>query len=243
MQILAVWSAALTESELIEAEICVWRASLDCEPAALRRFEAELTPDEKSRAARFRIARDRDHFIAARGILRELLGGYLHRFPADLEFDYGPSGKPALRTGGPSSPLRFNLSHSHGLAVYAFALGREVGIDLESIRPDFAGDDIAGRYFSTRELNELRALPSELRPEGFFLCWTRKEAYVKARGEGLQIPLESFSVSLTPGQPEVLESADSSRWSLRSFQPAPRYVAAVVGEGKAWTLRHWERKL
>ena len=198
--------------------------------------------DEKSRAARFRFARDRNHFIAARGILRELLGGYLHRSPAELEFDYGPSGKPALRTEGPSSPVRFNLSHSHGLAVYAFALGREVGIDLEPIRPDFAADDIAGRYFSTRELNELRALPPELRPEGFFLCWTRKEAYVKARGEGLQIPLDSFSVSLTPGEPEVLESADSSRWSLRSFEPAPRYVAAVVGEGQGWRLRHWERK-
>ena len=127
----------------------------------------------------------------------------------------------------------FNLSHSHGLAVYAFALGREVGIDLEPIRPDFVSDDIAGRYFSTQELNELRALSPESGLEGFFLCWTSKEAYVKARGEGLQIPLESFSVSLTPGQREVLESADSSRWGLHSFQPAPRYVAAIVGEGKA----------
>ena len=126
--------------------------------------------------------------------------------------------------------------------MYAFALGREVGIDLEPIRPDFTGDDIAGRYFSHQELKELRALSPDLRPEGFFLCWTRKEAYLKARGEGLQVPLDSFSVSLTPGEPEVLESADSSRWSLRSFEPAPRYVAAVVGEGKGWRLRHWERK-
>jgi 4'-phosphopantetheinyl transferase len=242
MQNPVAWSAALAESELTEAEICVWRASLDCGPDSLRRFEAELTSDEKSRAARFRFARDRNHFIAARGILRELLGAYIHRSPVELEFEYGPRGKPSLRTTGPSSRVRFNLSHSHGLAVYAFALGREVGIDLELIQPDFAGDDIAGRYFSTRELNELRALPPELRPEGFFLCWTRKEAYVKARGEGLQIPLDSFSVSLAPGQRELLESADSSRWSLCSFEPAPRYVAAVVGEGKGWILRHWERK-
>jgi 4'-phosphopantetheinyl transferase len=88
----------------------------------------------------------------------------------------------------------------------------------------------------------LRALSPDLRPEGFFLCWTRKEAYLKARGQGLQVPLDSFSVSLTPGEPEVLESTDSSRWSLRSFEPAPRYVAAVVGEGNGWRLRHWERK-
>ncbi len=135
--------------------------------------------------------------------------------------------------------MRFNISHSHGLAVLAFARNREIGIDLEPIRPEFAGEEIAERYFSAQELAELRALPAALRPEGFFLCWTRKEAYVKARGLGLQVPLDSFSVSLTPGQPEILQSVDSARWSLRSFAPAPNFVAAIVEEGQDWHPRYW----
>ena len=161
--------------------------------------------------------------------------------PADsLRFNFGPQDKPSLEAQDLGPRVNFNLSHSHGLAVYAFALGREVGVDVELIRPEFTGDDIAERYFSPRELAELRALSQDLRAEGFFNCWTRKEAYVKARGEGLQIPLKDFDVSLTPGEPPVLESGDISRWSLRSFEPAPGYVAAVVVEGKDWQLRKWE---
>jgi 4'-phosphopantetheinyl transferase len=137
-------------------------------------------------------------------------------------------------------PVHFNLSHSRGLAVYAFARSRELGIDLEPIRPEFAGENIAERHFSSQELNEWHRLPPELRAEAFFLCWTRKEAYVKARGEGLQIPLASFSVTLTPGQPEELHSPDAARWHLHSFQPAPGYAAAVVGEGKDWRLLQWD---
>lgn len=161
--------------------------------------------------------------------------------PADsLRFNFGPQDKPSLEMQGLSPRVNFNLSHSHGLAVYAFALGREVGVDVELIRPEFIGDDIAERYFSSREQAELRTLSQNLRAEGFFNCWTRKEAYVKARGEGLQIPLKDFDVSLTPGEPPILESGDISQWSLRSFEPAPGYVAAVVAEGKDWQLRKWE---
>jgi 4'-phosphopantetheinyl transferase len=145
-----------------------------------------------------------------------------------------------LRTADGESPVHFNLSHSHGLAVYAFARNRELGIDLELIRQEFAGESIAERNFSARELDEWHRLPPELRAEAFFLCWTRKEAYVKARGEGLQIPLASFSVTLTPGQPEELHSLDGGRWLLHSFQPAPGYAAAVVGEGKDWRLLQWD---
>jgi 4'-phosphopantetheinyl transferase len=240
LPVLAVWPRAPEKLELSEDEVHVWRASLRLAPEVLPGLDATLTPDEKSRAARFVFPEGRGDFIAARGILRELLGAYLQRPPASLEFEYGLRGKPALHTADSSVSIRFSLSHSHGLALYAFAQRREVGIDLELVQPDFGGEAVGERFFSGHELTELRALPPELRAEGFFACWTRKEAYVKARGDGLQIPLDSFDVSLTPGRPAELHSSDSARWSLRSFQPAPRFVAAVVGEGGGWQLRHFE---
>ena len=234
------WQSAPSELRLGPSEVHVWRTSLACEPATLHRLEATLAEDEKSRAQRFLFERDRNHYIAGRGILRDLLGKYLSCAPAGLRFRYGPQEKPALDAEATLKSARFNLSHSHGLAVFAFSLGREVGIDLEFIRPDFATDDIAGRFFSARELAELRTLPAELRAEGFFLCWTRKEAYVKARGAGLHIPLESFSVSLTPGQPEKLVSPDSERWTIWSLQPAAGFVGAIVGEGSGWRVSQFD---
>jgi len=219
--------------------IHVWRTNLDCESADGLPWETWLAPDEKSRAARFVFPKDRCRFIAARGILRAILGQYLQRHPADIEFAYGTNGKPAIRADGPQSAIQFNLSHSHGLAVYAFAYRREVGIDVEVVRPGVQQDGVAELAFSDSELAELAALPPELRDEGFFLCWTRKEAYLKARGAGLTIPLRSFQVSLSPDHPKILQGADTSRWSLRSFRPAPGFVGAVVGEGRNWKLRLW----
>ena len=137
----------------------------------------------------------------------------------------------------------FNLSHSHGLAVIAVGAGREVGIDVELLRPEFAGEDIAKRYFSAREVRELAQLPVGSRTEGFFRCWTRKEAYIKARGEGLHVPLDSFSVSLSPDRFPELLSADESRWKIESLVPSSeaerRYAAALVAEGKDWASRYF----
>jgi 4'-phosphopantetheinyl transferase len=235
------WHPSPEQLELGEDEIHLWRAYLDCEEAVLRQLEATLAPDEKDRANRFFFQQDRNGFIGTRGVLRELLGRYMHRSPASLEFEYSALGKPSLRAKL-EPPIQFNVSHSHGLALLGFAVGRHLGVDVELLRPAVAGDEIAERFFSPQEVMELRALPPSLRDEGFFLCWTRKEAYVKARGEGLNVPLESFHVSLTPGQPERLQSADSSRWSLRSLRPDPRYVGALVGEGGDWRLRCWDWK-
>lgn len=226
-----IWSAPPQNLDLPESELHIWRANLNLEPEVLSRLGSILDKNEKARAARFHFARDRDHFTACRGILRELLGGYLGSSPASLEFSYGEFGKPVHVPRDSRPSIGFNISHSSGLAVLAFAGNCEIGIDLEPISPEFAGEEIAKRYFSAREVAELIALPAELRPEGFSLCWTRKEAYVKARGLGLQIPLDSFSVSLTPNQPELLQSEDSQRWRLRSFKPAPDFVAAIVHEG------------
>ena len=228
--------------ELENDEVHVWRAYLDCEQTVIRRFEATLAPDEKARASRFVFQKDRNSFIVSRGVLRELLGRYINRPPEHLKFDYSPYGKPFLCAEPIEQRVQFNISHSHRLALLAFTRGRRLGIDVELVRPDFAGEKIAELYFSLREAMELRALTPSLQAEGFFLCWTRKEAYIKAKGEGLHIPLESFHVSLTPGQPERLESADSMHWSLRSLCPDSRYVGALVGEDSDWRPRYWDWK-
>ncbi len=240
------WSSPPASPELACGEIHVWRASLSSDEPTLRSLESTLACEERVRAARFILERDRDRYIAARGILRDVLSKYLRCPPQSIQFDYGPYGKPALARAASRPTICFNLSHSHGLAVVVIGLEREVGIDVELIRPEFAGEDIARRYFSAKEIAELRGLPAELRTEGFFLCWTRKEAYLKAKGDGLQIPLDSFDVSLSPGRPATLSSVDALRWSIESFVPTlvsePRYAAAVVAERKDWAARYWEWK-
>jgi 4'-phosphopantetheinyl transferase len=234
------WKPRPNRLELAENEIHVWRASVECDETVLRQFEATLSSDEQARAERFVFPRDRNRFIAVRGILRELLGRYVSRPPADIEFDYGPQGKPGLSINLPQRQVQFNVSHSHGVALLAFARGRQLGVDVELVRPDIAREQIAERYFSPQEVMELRRLPPSLQDEGFFLCWTRKEAYIKALGGGLTVPLNSFQVSLTPGKPEELRAADSSHWSLRSLRPDQRHVGALVVEGGGWELCSWD---
>ena len=204
------------------------------------RLSAVLSKAEQERVARFAFARDRNRYAVARGILRQLLGGYLGEPSQDVTLDVLPHGKPILAATARISTLRFNLSHSHQFALFAFCLDHELGIDIEKIKPQVAFEGIEGRYFSPKERAELETLPRDLRSEGFFLCWTRKEAYVKARGEGLNVPLESFSVSLTPGKPAVLQSSDEERWSLYTLDPTAGFVAALVAEGRGHRLQLWE---
>ena len=225
---------------LAENDVHVWRANLDIAASARDNLSAHLSLEEKTRAARFVSPTDRNRFTLARAILRELLGGYLQLPPAHILIETAPRGKPVLRMGAAVPDVRFNLSHSHGLALYAFALHREVGIDVEMIRPEFATEDSVERYFSAREREGLRAISGELRTEAFFVCWTRKEAYIKARGEGLYIPLDTFDVTLTPNQAAVLSSTDSDRWELRSIHPAPGFAGALVVEAPVSRLQFWE---
>jgi 4'-phosphopantetheinyl transferase len=234
------WDLSPELLELKEDEIHLWRLDLRLEQIDLTQFEATLSLDEKGRAQRFLFPHDRDRFVATRGVLRELLGKYVKRGAGHLEFDYGSYGKPALRQGLCERSVQFNVSQSHGVGLLAFALGRHVGVDIELVRADLASEEMAERYFAPQEVNELKKIPPSRQDEGFFLCWTRKEAYVKARGGGLSIPLKSFQVSLTPGEPERLQAADASRWSMRSIRPAPGYVGALVAEGRAMKLHHWD---
>ncbi|MGD0905960.1 MAG: 4'-phosphopantetheinyl transferase superfamily protein [Candidatus Acidiferrales bacterium] len=219
------------EIEQLGDRIHVWSAVLDREPRDLLQLEATLSREEKARANRFHFQRDKNRFISARGVLRELVGGYLRRTAADLEFSYGPQGKPFLSPANGSTGLCFNLSHSSGLAVYAFATERNLGIDVELVRPDYAEEDIARRYFAAQEVDDLQSLPPKIRDQGFFNCWTRKEAYLKARGMGLRIPLDSFAVSLSPDRPAQFLGGVEPCWNLVAYRPAEGYVGAVVYDG------------
>jgi 4'-phosphopantetheinyl transferase len=216
---------------------------LQAAETARERLYGTLAEDERQRAARFHFARDRDRFIAARGFLRDVLGRYLRVAPAELRFVYSPYGKPALGAEF-DQRLRFNLSHAHKLALCAVTLERAIGVDVEHIRPEFADEDVARRFFSAPEVARLSALPREQYAGAFFNCWTRKEAYIKARGEGLSMPLDRFEVSLVPGEPAALRNtfddpAEAARWSLQALAPGPGYVGAVAAAGQGWGISRW----
>jgi 4'-phosphopantetheinyl transferase len=211
-------------------EVQVWCARLDVGSEELLAFNKQLSTDEKERAARFSIAVERDRFVAARAILREFLGAYVHELPVSLSFERSALGKPRLHRRPGAPDLRFNLSHSHNLALFAFSLGREIGVDIEKILPKFANEGIAEQYFSAREQEDLRATPNEDRAEAFFRCWTRKEAYIKARGDGLDVPLDSFTVSLKRNGFPKLWSADSENWKIYSLKVQPGFAGAMVVE-------------
>jgi 4'-phosphopantetheinyl transferase len=222
----------------------VWRVALDQSPSQAEALLGILAPDEQRRAERFHFRKDRRRFVVARGVLRIILGRYLHTAPDDLRFSYSRYGKPALAGASGVDAVRFNVSHSHELALYAITLDREIGLDIEYMREGFAGEQVAEQFFSPREVATLRALPAHMQTEGFFNCWTRKEAYIKARGEGLSFPLDGFDVSLAPGDPARLLSVrgdrrESLRWALRELTPGPDYAAALAVEGHDWQQHCW----
>lgn len=226
-----VWQSSEDPIELQSDEIHVWKIELFGSPKTLASMRLHLSADEKARAERFHFERDRDRFVIGRATLRMLLAGYLRRRPGDLAFVYGARKKPALQRRTDEEELSFNITHSGDLALCGIGWNRNIGIDAEKFRHDFATEDIARRYFSAGEMAELMGLPTALRTEGFFNCWTRKEAYVKARGEGLHIPLDSFQVSLDPGRPERFLKGVESIWHLLAIRPGPDHAAALVYSG------------
>ena len=240
LKVAPIWAQRPESIILAEGEVHVWRAPVNCDAGALGRYESILALSERERARKFLIPGARREFIATRGILRELLTAYLGGSAAGLRFNYGRQGKPAVSASDGAPPLRFNVSHSHGVAAFAFARQRDVGIDVEKIRQDVAGEEIAKLYFSQSEAAELRRLRRESYAEGFFKCWTRKEAYLKARGEGLQLALSSFQVSIASDKRQELIDETGSRWTISAFEPAPGFTGAVAAQGKDWKLRYWE---
>ena len=238
------WQAPPAELRLESGEVHVWLGALDVPAEKLQELNTLLQPDELARADRFLQAHHRVHSAAARGYLRTLLGRYLGVAPRSVELQFNSFGKPSLAGGLTAGGLRFNLSHSHGLALFAFARGRELGVDIERIRPDFASADIARRFFCVAESARLLSLPPELQPKAFFECWTRKEAYIKARGDGLSRRLDSFEVAFGPGvASSIVSAADepdaATRWSVHDLQPADGYCGALVVERPAVAVACW----
>ena len=211
-----------------------------------------LSEDEQKRAARFRFQEHRDAFLITRGSLRNILGTCLGVPPASLTFAYCPQGKPRLssidKAAPDSPPLRFNLTHTSGMALIAVAWDRELGIDIEYIGRRISDDQIPESFFSAREVADLRALPEHQQRLAFFRCWSRKEAFIKAKGGGLSIPLDQFDVTLGPHEQTELravrwDAAEAKRWRLENLDPEPfrenkRYVGALAVEGRDWDLQH-----
>jgi 4'-phosphopantetheinyl transferase len=240
-----VWQPPPNNLTVGKDEVHVWRASLGLPGPYLQRLQGTLTGDEIGRAARFYFQRDHDRFIACRGILRAILSRYLDIGPSEIRFGYSPYGKPELISAIYEQPFLFNLSHSHDLALYAIAADRRVGVDVEYIRPDVEFDALATDFFSPGEQAVIRALTGRQKQEAFYNCWTRKEAFLKARGDGIAYPLDQFEVSLAPGAPAALlrmreDPQEAARWSLQALTPGPGYVAAVAAEGYGWRVTCWE---
>jgi 4'-phosphopantetheinyl transferase len=231
-----LWRLPPRNPVLGSQDVDVWLIDLGVGVRRVEEFASLLSEDEKDRAARFLAGKDRERFMVARGLLRIIIADYLGALPGDLRFSYGAFGKPGLEAGW-GSALEFNLAHSEGLALLAVTRGRRVGVDLEFIRADVDNEQIAERFFSPGEVAVLDGLPTGLRNETFFRVWTRKEAYVKARGEGLSIPLDQFCVAPGPGNEQTPVGDGTPLWFVTDLAADPAYAAAVAVEGSDWRLR------
>ena len=241
------WLNPTWPAKLGQDEVHVWRARLDVPAEELQARARLLTDDEKARGARYLRPEVGTRFVAGRGLLRRLLGMYLGTDGAEVEFTFNSFGKPALAAKHRAGDLRFNVSHSHDWALLAFTRGRELGVDIEGVRPDFATREIAQRFFAPSEAERLQLLPVAARSAAFFQCWTRKEGYIKARGEGLSLGLNSFEVAFGPGvEPAVLKAADEAnalfRWFVVDLQAAQGFAGALVVQRPVAGVRLWNAK-
>lgn len=212
----------------------LWLCHLDEVASQVDRYAPILHVEETARAHRFHFARDRDRFIVGRAALRLILARYASCLPEQITLGYGERGKPYLLGQSPDQDLRFNLAHAAGMAIYAVSRGREVGVDIEAVRPLPDAAAIAERFFAPAEVTAFRTvLGTANEALAFFNAWTRKEAFLKALGDGLARPLDSFEVSLLPGDaPRLLciDDQPARGWHLHALEPAPGYVAALVVE-------------
>jgi len=224
-------------------QVDVWCVELDSAKCIIEYYLGILDEVEKERAARYHYEADRRKFILRHGVLRQMLGKYLNAQPSHIRYMTNEFGKPALDQFFGSN-LQFNHSSSGNTTLLAFAEGRRVGIDIERVRQDFETGPIAKRFFSAAEQASLFQLPPGQRVRGFYNCWTRKEAVIKAEGRGLSLPLDSFDVNLAPGEPaRVLAARDAAlgvfQLKLQELEPSNGYAAALAVEGENWQASCW----
>jgi 4'-phosphopantetheinyl transferase len=239
-----VWSSPRGLPLLSDDAVHVWTVRLDIGPASIQHLAETLAVDELKRAAAFRFAHLRRRFVVTHAVVRLLLGHYVGAAPSSLRFSFGTFGKPSLVDRLRGEPLAFNISHSDELALIAVARGREVGVDVERLRPIEDVDAIAGHYFCAQERDVLQSRQGESKTAFFLAYWTRKEAVLKATGDGLSVPLDQVDVSTVPGdRPHVIAVADGAgalrQLALVDLKPASGYVGALAVEGTGWQLNCW----
>lgn len=240
-----LWKIPPPSLSLSNRDIHIWRADLDLPAIGIQKLAQTLSTDERARAKRFRFEQHRKRFIASQGILRAILGCCLNVEPLRLQFCYGEHGKPWLADTVGNGTIHFNLSRSEGLALYGFARNHEVGVDIERIRDIPEMEEIVEQFFSPREHAVFRSLPRSKKRHAFFTCWTHKEAFMKAVGEGLFYPLNRFDVSFSPDEPGRLLSIEgdpekASQWFMLSLKPAAGFTAALAVKGHGWRLHFWQ---
>ncbi len=235
-------------ASLMAGAVHVWHIPLTLDAQEVRASRLVLSPEELQRADRFYFDRDRNRFIAAHAAMRMILAEYLGVAPQGIDFALGLKGKPELVPALARSGIRFNLSHSHDRALLGVARFSCIGIDIERIDREVNSEEIAARFFSAHEVKTLFGLPAAQRAGAFASCWTRKEAYIKAVGDGLSLPLHSFDVAFGPGVPAALlrselSPGEVSRWSMYDIPVEGPYAAALVVEGRRRRLqaREWKR--
>jgi 4'-phosphopantetheinyl transferase len=239
------WLLPPSKLNLSIQDVHVWRVRLNQIDGHLQQLQQTLSDDERLRAGRFHFDRDRRRFIVSQGMLRLIIGDYIDMEPSRLQFYVGHRGKPYLMHSLGNVPLQFNLAHSKEIALYAFTCSREIGIDVEYVRDMPDAEKIALTSFSSLENKMLQSLPEHQRQEAFFNCWVRKEAYIKAIGNGLYHTLDRFDVSLAPGEPPRLVSIEGSAerascWSMKSVTPEDGYVAALAVKGSDFCFSYWQ---
>jgi 4'-phosphopantetheinyl transferase len=224
-------------------KVHVWHASLQQPVEVIQKLEAVLSEEERKRADRFRFAKDRQSFIVGRGILRNLLSRYTGIKPEEIQFKYNPAGKPFLANEEADPEICFNLSHAGQLVLYAFSWRGQVGIDVECIRPMEEMDQVAEINFSRAEYARFKKVSPQDRLRAFYNCWTRKEAFIKAIGDGMSFPLQEFEVSLEPDVPAQLltvhgSSEGANHWTMHDLKTRDGYAAALVVEGIDHSICH-----
>ncbi len=223
---------------LPENEVQLWYFKVDEFLKDVESYANLLSLNETVRADSFKFDKERTVYILARGLLRILSGRYLNKIPKNIKFDYGEYGKPGYNF---QTPIEFNISHSGNIIVMAFARNCEIGVDIEKIKDDFDVIDIAQHFFSPDEIQTLKALPEQEQVHGFYRCWTRKEAFIKAKGNGLSFPLTSFSVSLDVDRAELLRTdwdiTEKKKWQLFTFTRTKDYLGALSVKGNVASIR------
>jgi len=245
VDIISNWSAPPSKMYLPPTDVHIWQASLHIPAHQQERFTQMLSSDEIARAARFHFPLHREHYIAGRGLLREILGRYLNCLPETIRFSYNSFGKPALLASAAQEALQFNISHSNGVALFAFVRDADIGIDVQHTNAVTDLLQAGAVVFSAGEMEVLSTLPQERRRAVFFQYWTRKEAYIKAVGGGFSLPLNGIDVGRLPAgrvwQAEAPGAPfEQTDWNVWDFTACPGYAAAVAIQQENWKFSFYQ---